>query len=227
MSSLAAVSISRGFTGRSIGMPRRATTAERAASPSDAALREVGEVFGECFAEFVELGGHRVLFERPFFEQTEERGSLGWVEFDGSCCADGFEGGAEARGVVCVLQSGVELLACVPGEGHVTPVERDGDLVETLGHRWKATSLRELLVFGFVLGGSCGPFELLEPCPAFVEDVRAGAKEGVFAATALVEGEVDHGAERRDVETEIVDLASELVHTRFCAEVGAVKREAA
>ena len=106
-------------------------------------LGEVGEVFGECVAEFDELGRDRfvgVVVERPLLEQSEERGSLGGVELDICGGADGFECGAEVRGALYVLQSGNERLARVPADGDVAAAERNGDGVEAFGHAREATT---------------------------------------------------------------------------------------
>lgn len=58
---------------------------------------------------------------------------------DGSGGADRGEGDADTRGAAHVLQPGEERLPRVPGEGDVAAAERDGDVVETLGHGGEVT----------------------------------------------------------------------------------------
>jgi len=48
--------------------------------------------------------------------------------------------------------------------------------------------------------------ELFEPPAPFVEDVRAALEDVVAAADSLVEGNVDQGAERCDVEAKVFDF---------------------
>jgi hypothetical protein len=114
-----------------------------ASASSKKRLGEVGKVGAECVAQVVEFGRDRfgLVVERPFVEQAEEGGSLGGVEFDGSGGADGVEHGAEARGVLYVLQPCDERLPRVPGEGDVAAAERDRDAVEAFRHDREATFL--------------------------------------------------------------------------------------
>ena len=107
-------------------------------------MSQVGEVFAEFVAEFDEVGGHLVVFERPLFEQSEECGSLDGVELDGASGAGGAEHDAEARRLVDVLQAGHQCLAFGPADGDVAAAERDGDGVEAFGHRRHPTALLAL-----------------------------------------------------------------------------------
>jgi hypothetical protein len=65
--------------------------------------------------------------------------------------------------------------------------------------------------------------EFLEACPTLVEDVRAGPEHDVVRINFAIERNVDEGAQGLDVKAEIVDLATQGVHTRFCVEQTAIK----
>jgi hypothetical protein len=58
------------------------------------------------------------------------------------------------------------------------------------------------------------PLEPFQSGAPVVEDVRVGAKHDIIAAHPSFECEVDQGAERLDVKTEIVNLATHVVHTK-------------
>jgi hypothetical protein len=170
-------------------------------------LREVGEVFGECVAEFAEVGGQGVAFERPFFEQAEERGSLGRVELNWSGGAHGVEHGPEARRLVDVLQSRQERLPCVPTDSDVAAAERDGDVVEAFGHG--IDTVRLLLDF-------------VEACLPFAGDREDGLHHRLVA---LLLG----GGEQSLQEVEVVEevgacVSGPIVHTHRCTSGSATKR---
>lgn len=59
--------------------------------------------------------------------------------------------------------------------------------------------------------------ELLEAPASFVEHAGAGSKEDVFAASSPVEGDVDQGPQRVDVEADGFQFLGTVLHEQTCS----------
>jgi hypothetical protein len=68
-----------------------------------------------------------------------------------------------------------------------------------------------------------GSFELLKPRAAVMQDVGQSPERDVLPAGALVEGAVDQGLERCDVETEVLDFGRKVIH-RYVYAAGSLRK---
>ena len=75
-----------------------------------------------------------VGLERPGLEGTQQCGESAGPEPDRPRGIGSGEAGSETRGLLDMLESSHQRLARGPAEGHGSPVERDGDAVETHRH---------------------------------------------------------------------------------------------